>query len=186
MQPSGQDPFRRYSTAPYSPPRSGWKDALLVASFVLFIYIFVRTGGFFPSPKPTPTFGIPPTAIARVLRTVTPAPTVALLTPTPKEIIPKLANQHPSIRGTVIEIYVLNEAVTGAYVRGKLEADTNVAQAFVKFSDKSHLFIKSGDQYQKASLLDLTKGDTVEILFAAPTTQSASEQAVADEIVILK
>jgi hypothetical protein len=155
---------------------------LLVGSFVLFIYIFVRTGGFFPSAKPTPTLGFAPTPIGRVLRTVTPAQ----LTPTPTEIVPKLANQHPSIRGTVVEIYMLNGAVTGAYVRGKLEADTSVAQAFVKFSDESHLFIKSGDQYQQASLLDLMKGDMVEILFTESTPQSSSEQALADEIVILR
>ncbi len=185
MLATDRDPFRQVTPSHRPPARSGWKDALLVASFLAFIYIFITTGGFFPSPEPTPTFG-PPTAIAVYLQTPLPSPTLVLLTPTATAILPKLSNQHPSIRGNVIEIYRLKDKITGAYVRGRLEADTTVAQSFVKFSDDTKLYIKRAGQYQPGYLSDMMKGDTVEILFATPVPATSDNQAQADEIVILK
>ena len=98
-----------------------------------------------------------------------------------------MVDRHPSLRGTVIQVYMYNGVVTGVYVHGKLEADTSVAQAFVRISDKTRVFIKhASGPYQPASLTDLTKGDMVEILFAALVEQASPEPPIAEEIVIVK
>jgi hypothetical protein len=176
-------------------PHYGWKDALLIAAFVYFVYIFVRTGGFIPSALPTPTFSYYPTLTALaahrltstpVRTTLTATPTRTMLTPTPTENMPKYYYLWPNIRGSVVEIYTLNGQITGAFVRGKLEADTSVAQAFVKFTDQTLLFIKIADQYQPAPLSALARGDRVEIIFTTTPGESSSAQPIADEIVILK
>jgi hypothetical protein len=186
MQPAGQDPYRKYPQPPEAEPRSAWKDALLVAAFAIFIYIFVRTGGFFPSAKPTPTFRVPPRPTVKLLRTITPLPTSPLPTLATAPLSPELASRHPDIRGNVVDVYKLNDQVTGAYVRGSLYADTTVAQAFVKINAQTRLFVKSGGAYQVGDIAELTAGQSVEVLFAASASQPAGYQAVAVEIVILK
>jgi hypothetical protein len=189
MQPADGDPNRKYPPLP-DEPHSVWSDVLLVSAFVLFIYIFIATGGFIPAwlpPTPTPFIRVPPkattpSATASAAPRVTPSP--AQGTPTPE--LPKFFYQQPDIRGAVIVLYTLDGKVTGAYVRGKLEADTRLAQAFVKFTDRTRLWEKSGNDYQLSELSKLVKGDTVEVFLSAPADQSAGSQAVAEEIVVLK
>jgi hypothetical protein len=178
-----RDPSKSNSVT--SEPHSGWGDALFVASFVLFIYVFVRTGGFIMPATPTPTFAIPPKAVVQVLWTLTPTPIRIALTPTPTEAIPKFLYQNPDLRGIVIQIYSLNGTITGAYVRGSPGANTRVAQSFVRFNSNTTVYIQGEDgSYRLAGLSDLAQGDTVDIFFAASASDSPLEQPVADEIII--
>jgi hypothetical protein len=188
MQPADRDPNRKYPPLPEE-PHSRWSDVLLVSAFVLFVYIFIATGGFIPSwlpPTPTPFFRVPPSATALAARRTTPSPTPATPAATPTQSLQLFFYQQPDIRGAMVEIYTLNGTITGAYVRGKLEADTRLAQAFIKITDQTEVYVKTGDQYQLSALSELAKGDTVEVFFTAAAGQSAGGQAVAEDVVILK
>ena len=101
------------------------------------------------------------------------------------EPTPELSQKSPHIRGIIQDIFTQNEKVRGFDVEGKKEKDTTYDRAGVGITDNTHIFIKQGNKYIKATVSDLQVGQTVEVLFTGPVATSYPVQAVASEIVIV-
>jgi hypothetical protein len=105
---------------------------------------------------------------------------------TQTELVPKLSQQNPSIRGDIQEIFTTKGSVSGLYVEGIKEKDTSYDRALVGIDEKTKIFRKQGNEYLNAAGSDLQVGQIVEILFSDPIQTSNPVQANALEIIITK
>lgn len=105
---------------------------------------------------------------------------------TPTELIPKVSQQNPDIRGVINEIYISGGSVNGLFVKGKKYTDTTYDRAQVGVDEKTKIFKKQDDMYVIANVSDLKELQNIEVLFTGPILASDPIQAYALEIVIIK
>lgn len=109
-----------------------------------------------------------------------------IYTPTPTETAPKLATQAPHIRGTITQIYMKDDHLSGFLVEGALDPDTKYEKAIVGIDSKTLVYRKQGGTFLKIKVTDLSVNSQIEVLFTGPIRTSDPVQATAEEIIILK
>jgi hypothetical protein len=105
-----------------------------------------------------------------------------LPTPTRDEIL--LEKQNPQIHGTIESVFRQNEMISGIYVVGKIEANTEFDKAYVSINKDTKIYIKDQSGYHTSGIAQLAEGKTVAILFTGPIADSYPVQATAMEIAI--
>jgi hypothetical protein len=106
--------------------------------------------------------------------------------PTPTEPIPQLAQCHPHVRGTIMDIITHEGNISSIFVEGKREEDTTYEKAYVGITEQTRIFIKRGSHYEVTTASELQEGKNVEVLFIGSVQASDPVQAIATEIVITK
>ncbi len=106
------------------------------------------------------------------------------ISPISTPIKPKLESKNPQVRGVIREIFKNEGRITGVFIVGEKETDTNYDKAIVGITEKTVIYSKLNSNYIIISPEDLFIGENAAILFVGPIGESNPVQAYADEIVV--
>jgi hypothetical protein len=106
------------------------------------------------------------------------------VTPTPVSALGE-RSENPHIRGTIMDISILEGRVHGFFIDGVTEPDTEYDKAFVGVTETTRVYLQTDTGYEVADPTQLTVGMKVEVLFTGIILESYPVQAKADEILIL-
>jgi len=93
--------------------------------------------------------------------------------------------ENPHIRGTIIRISTPEGHISGFFVEGVIESDTEFDRASVGITETTRIYLQTDTGYEVSTFDQLAVGVKVEVLFTGIIMERYPVQGRADEIMII-